>query len=124
MGGEVVARRDNESHAEKLLLEAGVSVSKSTWVAARAYSPTLQPYQRWALLGTEGIPLMAHTSPIYISVDGKPPRSPDDAEALMKEIDKAIEWARTDARYLEESQRQEVIALYERARKVYLDQAK
>ena len=121
MGGEVVALRENESHAENLVLEAEVSVSKSTWVAVRAYSPTLQPYQRWELLGTEGIPLMAHTSPIYISVDGKRPRSPDDAEVLIKEIDVAIAWARTDARYFEESQRQEVIALYERAKKVYLE---
>jgi hypothetical protein len=122
MGGKVVARKNNESGAASLALGAELTVSQSTWVAARAYSASLQPYQISPVLGRPGIPLMAHTSPIYINVDGKPPRSPEDAEVLMRETDRAIEWARTNAVYLDELQRQEVIALYQRARKVYLEQ--
>jgi hypothetical protein len=124
MGGEVVARKDNTSQAGSLILETDVSAPKSTWVAARAYSPRLQPNQSWTYIGVDGIPLMAHTSPIYISVDGGPTQSPDDAEVLMRSIDGSIEWVRTRARYMEESQRQEVIDLYERARRVYLEQTR
>jgi hypothetical protein len=124
MGGEVVARKDNTSLAGSLVLEADVVVPKSTWVAARAYSARLLPYQRWAMIGTEGIPVMAHTSPIYISVDGGPTRSPEDAEVHMRSIDGSIEWVRTKARYIEESQRQEVIDLYERAKTVYQKQVR
>jgi hypothetical protein len=122
MGGEVVARKDNASKAISLALEAEVTVSQSTWIAARAYGARLQPYQTSPVLGYPGIPLMAHTSPVYISVDGKPPRSPQDAEVLMRGTDRAIEWARTTAKYLDESQRREVIELYESAKKVYLEQ--
>jgi hypothetical protein len=122
MGGQVVARRDNASHAESLSLDAEVSASKSTWLAARAYSPTLQPYQRWEFLGTEGIPVMAHTSPIYVTVEGQRPRSPEDATVLAGWTDRAIEWARTEAKFHDDAQRQQVIALYERAKKVYLEQ--
>jgi hypothetical protein len=122
MGGQVVARQDNESGAISLALDTELTVSQSTWIAARAYSASLQPYQVSPVVGQPGIPVMAHTSPVYISVDGKPPRSPEDAKVLIKGADRAIEWARSTAKYLDESQRQEVIALYERARKVYLEQ--
>ncbi len=86
----------------------------STWLAARAYSSEQLPYNN--------VPLMAHTSPIYVEVDGIPRRSAEDAAFLAAWTDQIIEWARTEARFLHEDQRGEMVALFERAKAVYLEQ--
>jgi hypothetical protein len=121
-GGEVVAVKENPTGSQDLTFETNITVDKSSWVAARAYSSELLPYQAWDVIGFDGIPLLAHTSPIYIEVNGKAPRSREDAAYLIQWVDRAIEWARTEARYETEGQREEIIALFERAKAVYQEQ--
>ena len=65
---------------------------------------------------------MAHTSPIYVGVDGKPRRSPEDARVLLGWVRDAIEWARNQARFQDPEQRREMVALFQRAERVYLKQ--
>ena len=65
---------------------------------------------------------MAHTGPIYVEVDGRPRQSLEDAAFLAGWTDRVIEWARTEARFQDEAQRGEMIALFERAKAVYLEQ--
>ncbi len=113
-GGTVVATMENEDGARDLVFETEVTVSRSSWVAARTYASHELPYN--------GVPVMAHTSPIYIDVAGRPRRSPEDTAFLAEWTDRAIEWARTEARFQYETQREEVIALFERAKAIYLDQ--
>jgi len=62
---------------------------------------------------------MAHTSPIYVMVEGRPIRSEEDARFLSSSIDVAIEWARSEARFLRPEERAEMVSLFEEAKKVY-----
>ena len=58
-----------------------------------------------------------------MEIDGKPRRSAEDAAFLAEICDRTIAWAKTTAHYQSESQRREVVALYEKARAVYAEQA-
>ena len=121
-GGEVVAVGENAAGGRDFVFETEIVVEESSWVAARTFSAEQLPYQAWDFVGTEGIPLLAHTSPIYIEVDSKPRRSPEDAAFLAEWCDRAIDWARNQARFAVEGQREEMIALFEKAKAVYVEQ--
>ncbi len=113
-GGEVVAALENEARLRDQVLEFQVAVPSSTWLAARAYSSERLPYNN--------VPVMAHTSPIYVEVDGRPRRSRKDAAFLAGLVDEILEWSRSEARFQYEEQRAEMIALFEQAKAVYLEQ--
>lgn len=121
MGGRVVAAKTNALGSRSLTLEANLTPTESSWVAARAYSSALLPYQVFEFAGHKGIPAIAHTSPIYLSMKGRPPRSPEDAQFLLSWCDGAIEWVKTKAQ-LDFAQRADLMALFERARDVYRKQ--
>ena len=114
--GKIVATKENPSGARKVSFTAQVPIEGSTWIAARTSSSEHLPFNN-------DIPIFAHTSPIYIEVPGRPSGSPEAADYFARQCEDAIEWARTKAKVLDESQRQEMIALYEEARKIYLDMA-
>ena len=65
---------------------------------------------------------MAHTSPIYVTVDNSPRVSAKDAAMLLKFCDQAIHWVKTTARFQSEEHRTEMLALYEKARDYYKKQ--
>lgn len=111
-GGNVVAVQGNPSGLESVVLNASITADESTWIAARAYSSKTFPYQ-------SDIPLMAHTSPFYVEVPGSPLSSPEDAAFLARWCARAIKWVETQANVHEESQRNEMIALFRRAKAVY-----
>ena len=121
VNGAVVANVDNPDGKKSLSLDGTVDVNQSSWIAARAYSDRLLPTQ--AQLTGSGSPLMAHTSPVYVRVDGEPRTSRESAAYLMRICDQTIRWAKTMARYHNEQQRAEVVALYESARAVFARQA-
>ncbi len=121
-GGRVVAAVENPDGQLDLSLEASVSIAGSTWLAARAYSPEELAYQTFSIAGFTGIPVMAHTSPIYVSVDGAPRRSAEDARVLLGWVSDAIRWARNQGRFASPEDRDEMIALFRRAEKVYRSQ--
>ena len=110
-GGEVAAAWDNKAESRELILRGRVTVGSSSWIAARARGRQL-PYQM-------GIPLMAHTSPIYLDVEAEPRTSPQDAAFFLKWVEEALVWARQKAKIPDPLQRQEVIRLFEKARELY-----
>ncbi len=118
-GARVVASVENPTGELELTLEASVPVERSTWLAARAYSPEQLPYQAFSIAGFTGVPVMAHTSPIYVRVDGAPRRSPEDARILLGWAEDATRWARNKGRFESPAQRDEMIALFESAERVY-----
>jgi hypothetical protein len=118
--GNIVAVEENPRRLHDLTLPAAVVVTESSWLAARSYSSKKLPYQSIAYV--KGIPLMAHTSPIYVEVNGKPSRSPRDAAYFAEWCDRAIEWAKTKANYQTEAQRVEVVSIFEQAKSVYARQ--
>ena len=114
-GGKVVASWDNKAESRDLVLRGRITVGDSSWIAARAGGRQL-PYQM-------GIPLMAHTSPIYMDVEDEPRSSPRDAAFFLKWVEEALVWARQKAKIPDPLQRQEVIRLFEKARKLYREMA-
>ena len=110
-GGEVVAAWDNQAGTRDLVLRGKVTVGSSSWIAARVRGRQL-PYQM-------GIPLMAHTSPIYLDVNAEPRISPRDAAFFLEWVEEALVWARQKAKIPDPMQRQEVIRLFEKAREIY-----
>ncbi len=120
--GAVVARSENRERSIDFDLETEISVDGSSWIAARSWSSQTIPVQKLAVAGFDGIPVMAHTSPIYLDVDGAPRRSPEDARVLLGRVDRAIEWAEQQARVANPSQRREMLELFRRARAIYSEQ--
>jgi hypothetical protein len=120
--GHLVAAVENPGGQLELTLEAEVPIERSTWLAARAYSPGELPYQAFSMAGFAGIPVMAHTSPIYVNVDEAPRRSPEDARILLGWVEDAIEWAQNKGRFASDEHRDEMIALFRSAGTVYREQ--
>jgi hypothetical protein len=56
--------------------------------------------------------IFAHTSPIYIEVDGKRVFKKDAAERLLAEMESALEVIPAKAKFADESQREEVLKIY------------
>lgn len=123
LNGLVVASAPSVPGRSSISLTTPVEIGESSWLAARVVSEMTLPYQANPVLGIEDIPVFAHTSPVYVDVAGKPRRSPQDADLFMSWIDESIGWLRTQARVPEEGRRQEMIALFERARRVYAAQS-
>ena len=119
VGGRVVASRVNDASLASLSLTADITAESSTWAAARAHGDTLLPYQVWAFLRQPGVPPMAHTSPVYLTVSKQPVWSGESAKFLASRVGAAIEWVRTQANFETAEQKAEVIALFERAKRVY-----
>ena len=115
-GGEIVATKENPTGARKVSFTVDVLIDGSTWIAARTSSSEHLPFN-------QNIPVFAHTSPIYIDVPGRPIGSPEAGAYFAKQCEDAIEWAKTKAKLLDESQRGEMIALYEKALQIYLEMA-
>jgi hypothetical protein len=120
--GEVIASTVNDGNKYKVSLSAKVNIKKSGWFAARAYVPEESTTPRLAAVDGAGSGAQAHTSPIYVSIPGSRVWSEEDAAFMAAQCDIAIDWARNRAIYHTAAQRQEVIALYERAKSIYTAQ--
>ena len=119
VGGRVVASLVNDADLASLSVTADIRAERSTWAAARAHGDRLLPYQVWAFLRQRGVPPMAHTSPVYLTVSKQPVWSDESAGFLASRVDAAIEWVQTQANFETAEQKAEVIALFERAKRVY-----
>ena len=115
--GKVIASHSNSERKDSVKLKISLKAQQSAWFAARVYSTKSQPLAEAAEM--QRVPVMAHTSPIYVDLPGSQIWSKSAAEFLKTECEKAILWAKTEAHYHSESQRREVVALFEKARQVY-----
>jgi TolB protein len=87
-------------------------IARSGWVLVRAsgdgpVEPVLDLYP------------FASTSPVYVTVGGKPPRSPDDARFFVQWIDQVTRAARAHSAWNSAGERDSVLTLLDRARAVY-----
>jgi hypothetical protein len=92
--------------------EADLELERSAWIAARVTGP-------WNRLVLNDTSLFAHTSPVYVTVDGKPIRSQADARHWMEWIDKLIERVEQRGQFSSSARKQEVVDLFLKARRVY-----
>ena len=81
---------------------------RSGWVAARCVFRT-----------PDGRSRQAHTSPTYITVDGKPTAFARDAEYMIRCIDRLLVVSNKLGRYRSDNERSEVQAVCTKARQVY-----
>ena len=118
-GGQVVATQTGHD-ATRTVLTAEIEVPSSTWIAARVRSAHVLPHQRWAFLNAPGVPVMAHTSPVYIDIDGAPIWDAETAKLLAADIQRGIDWINTTGNYRTDAEREEVLALFRSAQEHYL----
>jgi len=90
-------------------LEADLTPRRSGWIASRVL------YR-----APDGLLRQAHTSPIYISVDGKPAASAEDARYMLRWIDRLVEIAESQPeRFPDADVRNAVLSTYAEARAGY-----
>lgn len=107
-----------ESGGFRAVLDVQVPVAASTWLAVRA-TPFEGRYDRpeavAAGFNEYGKPLFAHTSPVYILVDGRPVFVPAAAESLIAELRSSMVTIRHTGKYTDDGERDKVLAIYESA---------
>lgn len=115
--GKVVKSVGLKGKSASPLLEESVSLAfepqRSGWIAARAIFTAPDGHLR-----------QAHTSPVYLSVDGKPTASKADAEYMIRWIDRLMQVAEKPGRYKTDAERSQVQAIYRQARQKYQDIAR
>ncbi len=107
--GKVVASRMGDGLQAEISLPFQFPITESSWVAARAQSPSFQP----------GLEIWAHTNPVYVLKDGKPPYVKPDRDLVRQQWEKEVEFYKSAGLvFAEESQRQEFFRLAEETRKI------
>ena len=84
-------------------------VSESSWIVARAFEKNSETAR------------FAHTSPIYIEVEGKPVLSPKAAAYYRKNMDRVIEFTAASKLFKNETDRHTALSIYCKARQTYAD---
>jgi hypothetical protein len=106
VNGERAAREYADGDKRHVTVRFELDVSKPCWVAART----------WGEFATDAGPVMAHSSPIYLTVGGKRPFVATDGEYLMTHMEGGIAWAEKIGVFRDEDVRSRLIALFNEAR--------
>jgi hypothetical protein len=106
LNGAVVAERviGDEIPA---LLEAEIAADDGGWLAARyqGHEP-----------GREGVHVLAHASPVYLSAAGKPARATPAAKArLQQHLETMLAWVRDEGRFETDKQHEDLAGLFRAA---------
>jgi hypothetical protein len=99
-------------------------VTKSGWVALRI--PPETPYSIRARVTGRGVnilakPIFAHTSPVYLSVDGRPAFDPAAVELLISRVRAALAAIDQYGRFADGAEREEIRRIYTEAEAVLRD---
>ncbi len=105
VNGRVVA--EVRTGGTEMALEHELEVGESCWVALRAFE------------NSDLDSRFAHTSPIYVLVDGRPPRVEESIRDLLAKVDRLIHYVEESDGFRRECHRAETLDLYRRARAVY-----
>ncbi|HUV65568.1 MAG TPA: CehA/McbA family metallohydrolase, partial [Sedimentisphaerales bacterium] len=115
--GKVIKSVSLKNRPSSPVLEESIALAfeprRSGWVATRAIFTAPDGHLR-----------QAHTSPIYITVDGKPTASKTDAEYMIRWIDRLMQVTDKPGRYKTDTERSQVQAVYQQARQKYQDIAR
>lgn len=114
-GGDVQASLDVGGREGPHRLQAAIAIETPTWIAARAWGRTLLPYQVWTDLTPDGIPVMAHTSPVYVEVAARGLAGPQALRDMIRSAQRALAWAQGEANYHTEQERNTVEAIFREA---------
>ena len=107
--GEIVAEQDAWKNTEAKL-EREIEVDRGGWIAARVSG---------GVKTHAGYTVFAHTSPVYVRVDGTPHRHAEAAGAFVDEIeDQCVSFVRTFA-FAKDADRALAIGQFEAGRAVF-----
>ncbi len=105
--GEVVASEIPPSKSKRLVIEKAVHLEQSGWLAARA---SIDDSFQW--IDHEG---GAHTSPVYVDIEGHPLRSPERLQDFLRRIRTHKQFAMDKGVFEDEQQRDDVVKSFDQA---------
>jgi hypothetical protein len=110
--GSVLASKEASGNRQAALLETEHHVEDGGWLAARAWSGE-------RLL--DGQCVYAHTSPVYLAVEGRPRRpTPETTAPLEAVLERTLDWVKREARTPTEALREQLAGTLEDARRELL----
>jgi hypothetical protein len=109
---EVIVNGRVAVKSSALMVDEKVSLSRSSWIAVRVSGP----WDRMILNDTSAF---AHSSPIYVYLDGKPIGAAEDLRFYIDWIDRLIARTAKQGRFATGQRRQEVLDLFRRAQEEY-----
>lgn len=116
--GEVIAVAEPSGERFEAEIAAEVSAGHSGWLAARCWSREMLPYG-----GPPGhwfrMPVFAHTSPVYLEVEGRPQPAGDAPELFLDQIAGLEHYIRHRGNYPGPEARQRALDQAAQAREIY-----
>lgn len=109
INGQVVGEQ-SAIEGREALLEREFSIDRGGWIAARCFSRTKSH---------GGATVFAHTSPVYLRMEGTPHRIAEAAGAFIDEIEASMRYIRKIYRFGSDADRATAIGRFEQARRVY-----
>jgi hypothetical protein len=107
--GAVVAACESAGDGRAATIEADVPVNASGWLAARS------------LGGENDSAIRAHTSPVYVEMEGRPMQTePDTIAPLFAVLDGTLAWVQREARCPKEQHRERLMQTLQTARQELL----
>lgn len=107
--GHIVADQPSIQGRE-VKLEREIGVEQGGWIAARVMG-TAKTYA--------GFPVFAHTSPVYLRIDGAPHRRAEAIGGFLDEIDASMRTIRKSFRFTGDAQRALAVGKFEEGRKAF-----
>ena len=122
VNGDVVSTVESSELEDHFFAELTLKTSPtgSAWIAARVKPFTTnydEPDTQQSGFNEYGKPYFAHTSPIYVRVDGRPIFNRNAAMLLLADITRARNTIATRGNFTDDAARTEFLALYEKAEK-------
>jgi hypothetical protein len=108
--GQVIATQNWPEGVRTGQLTTSLRVPADGWVAARVASQVRDSFFQ---------PVYAHTSPVYVETGQRALEQPEAAAYFDRAIDTALEWVNHKGRYRNDSQRREVVELFQAGQAVY-----
>src|SRR5262249_54035091 len=116
VNGELQATKTAAGNQTAAVIETEVTARESLWIAARCYAPRRLP---------GGACVFAHTSPVFVAVEGRPPRPTEATVApLLGVLDETLGWVEGHARPESEKQRGHLLQVLGDARAALLSRAR
>ena len=112
MNGETVRRIPAAPGGLSVAFDEHVTLDRSGWVAARVRGPA----HRWVTADRE---VYAHTSPVYVTIGGRPTASRAAENGVIAQIDALIEKVVSRGSFAQPSDRDEIVRHFRRAQDVY-----
>ena len=111
--GEVVADHEVEEGRKSVNVSMELEVERSCWVALRV------GHRQYDRDNWENGVTSAHTSPVWLTVDGQPPAEKASAEYMVARVQTGLEWCKNEARYSTDETKARAVAGYEQALAFY-----